>query len=564
MMARVSRVSRVSRGTPPLLFLVAVVAALLLAGGGIRGGECMTRPMRLITLPKNALGARCLDGSDPSYFFRPGAAATPPPVKRSVPRATAAPVAGSGQSVNQRWFTSRSSGIVGRRDTWQPMQTPRGDPAIRIHIHLPAGGWCFTALECLNRSTTFLGSSTGWPDTIPDSVPMGGILSDDPDVNPLFADWPLARVNYCDGGGFAGQRGRFNVTIPIGAAAGKQPGRRLGRRLGSSVGRSAGREMGRSAGRQMGSWEGREGREGREGAMRARVLAGMKPGPGGGQAGGGGGQVGSGKQRIAPVYMDGWNIVRTIMDDLKTNLGFKLASQVLVSGSSAGGQAVIYLCDRVAAAFPSATTKCVADSGYFVNSIDRNGTRLWEKLAKSISGTQQLSNPACRKRLPPSRHWACFFPEQALMALKTPIFVIQSLFDVVASAIGGQTRTTPDHNFYNFTATQLCVNELLNIPMPITIFVKSGKWRNVRYKSNYCKIGERAAMYNMAQLVYRGLENASKERTTRAIFLISNGMHGVALMDDRWVGTKVKGVSARDALARWYNSKLNNTFFMHE
>ncbi|CAI5471758.1 unnamed protein product [Closterium sp. Yama58-4] len=307
-----------------------------------------------------------------------------------------------------------------------------GDPGIKIHIHLPAGGWCFNAKECLNRSLTFLGSSDGWPPVIPDSVPMGGILNDDPDVNPLFADWPLARINYCDGGGFAGQRGRINVTVPSAPVGGAQGG----------------------------------GKAGRQG----RVLAGMKPGPGGsgGAVGGGGsgstgGAVGGkpggsvgGKQRMVPLYMDGWSIVRSIIDDLKTKRGFAQATEVLLSGSSAGGQATIYLCDRVAAAFPSASTRCVADSGYFVNSIDRNGTRLWERLAKSISSTQQLSNPACRKRLPPSRHWACFFPEQALMALKTPIFVIQSLFDVVAAAIGGQTRTTPDHNFYNYTATIQC------------------------------------------------------------------------------------------------------------
>ncbi|CAI5963739.1 unnamed protein product [Closterium sp. NIES-64] len=452
-MPRSSRSSRVSRA-PSLVTLA--VALVLLAGGAIRGGECMLRTMRLVTLPNNALGARCLDGSEPSYYFRPGASPAPP-VKRTSPRAASSPiagghVAGSAQSANRRWFASRSSGITtgkpnqwasslpaggaADRATWQPAQTPGGDPEIKIHIHLPAGGWCFNAQECLNRSLTFLGSSEGWPTIIPDSVPMGGILNDDPDVNPLFADWPLARINYCDGGGFAGQRGRINVTIPGAPVRGKQAG----------------------------------GQAGGQGGKQGRVLAGMKPGPGGPGAGGGsggavggrpGGTVGGkpggsagGRQKIVPLYMDGWNVVRSIIDDLKAKRGFNLATEVLLSGSSAGGQATIYLCDRVAAAFPTATTRCVADSGYFVNSIDRNGTRLWERLAKSISTTQQLSNPACRKRLPPSRHWACFFPEQALMALKTPIFVIQSLFDVVAAAIGGQTRTTPDHNFYNYTATR--------------------------------------------------------------------------------------------------------------
>ncbi|CAI5503578.1 unnamed protein product [Closterium sp. Naga37s-1] len=307
------RSSRASRA-PSLVTLA--VALVLVAGGAIRGGECMLRTMRLVTLSNNALGARCLDGSDPSYFFRPGASSTPP-VKRTSPRAADSPVAGghvagSGQSVNRRWFASKSSGIsagkpnqwgssspaggAAGRDTWQPAQTPGGDPAIRIHIHLPAGGWCFNAQECLNRSLTFLGSSSGWPTIIPESVPMGGILNDDPVVNPLFADWPLARINYCDGGGFAGQRGRINVTVPGAPVRGRQAGG--------------------------------------QGGKQGRLLAGMKPGPGGsGGAAGGGGAVGGGgsggtggaiggkpggsvggKQRIVPLYMDGWNVVRSIID----------------------------------------------------------------------------------------------------------------------------------------------------------------------------------------------------------------------------------------------------------
>ncbi|CAI5535886.1 unnamed protein product [Closterium sp. Naga37s-1] len=52
--------------------------------------------------------------------------------------------------------------------------------------------------------------------------------------------------------------------------------------------------------------------------------------------------------------------------DLQANRGIRSASRLLISGSSAGGQAVVHLCDTIAAAVPSANARCVVDSGFFV------------------------------------------------------------------------------------------------------------------------------------------------------------------------------------------------------
>ncbi|CAI5525134.1 unnamed protein product [Closterium sp. Naga37s-1] len=66
------------------------------------------------------------------------------------------------------------------------------------------------------------------------------------------------------------------------------------------------------------------------------------------------------------LYLDGWNIIQAVIEDLQSKRGIKSAAQILLSGSSAGGQAVVALCDRIAAAFPWAPTKCIADSGFFI------------------------------------------------------------------------------------------------------------------------------------------------------------------------------------------------------
>ncbi|CAI5531702.1 unnamed protein product [Closterium sp. Naga37s-1] len=52
--------------------------------------------------------------------------------------------------------------------------------------------------------------------------------------------------------------------------------------------------------------------------------------------------------------------------DLVQKRDMRSASQILLSGSSAGGQATVNLCDWLASSFPSASTRCLVDSGFFL------------------------------------------------------------------------------------------------------------------------------------------------------------------------------------------------------
>ncbi|CAI7813810.1 unnamed protein product, partial [Closterium sp. NIES-53] len=67
------------------------------------------------------------------------------------------------------------------------------------------------------------------------------------------------------------------------------------------------------------------------------------------------------------VYLLGWNIIKAVLTDVTDRRGLKTASQVLLSGVSAGAEAVVTLCDQLPALVPSAkTTKCLMDSGFFL------------------------------------------------------------------------------------------------------------------------------------------------------------------------------------------------------
>lgn len=85
----------------------------------------------------------------------------------------------------------------------------------RYLVFLEGGGWCYdpncaaptlhgTLQDCRSRSFGRLGSSMRWP-ALQDSR-LTGHLSADPQENPVFHDWTLVYVPYCDGASFTGSR----------------------------------------------------------------------------------------------------------------------------------------------------------------------------------------------------------------------------------------------------------------------------------------------------------------------------------------------------------------------
>jgi len=80
-------------------------------------------------------------------------------------------------------------------------------------VHFEGGGWCYdsscnptaekTLADCWKRSAQRLGSSKNWGWTYPDSR-LTGMLSADPKENPVFHNWTLVYVPYCDGTSFSG------------------------------------------------------------------------------------------------------------------------------------------------------------------------------------------------------------------------------------------------------------------------------------------------------------------------------------------------------------------------
>ncbi|CAI5468610.1 unnamed protein product, partial [Closterium sp. Yama58-4] len=175
--------------------------------------------------------------------------------------------------------------------------------------------------------------------------PFEGILSSSAGDNPALYQWNLVRLIYCDGGGYAGTRGALNVSLAAPAAAAP--------RNSSSAGNST---------------------SGSTGSTRSTNAS---------------------APSTAAIFLDGWNIIQAVIADLVQKRDMRSPSQILLSGSSAGGQATVNLCDWLASSFPSASTRCLVDSGFFLDTRDRAMNYTFRSLAQNLTALHRPSNPTC-------------------------------------------------------------------------------------------------------------------------------------------------------------------------
>ncbi|XP_024993649.1 pectin acetylesterase 8-like isoform X1 [Cynara cardunculus var. scolymus] len=129
------------------------------------------------------------------------------------------------------------------------------------------------------------------------------------------------------------------------------------------------------------------------------------------------------------LHFRGARVFNVIVDEL-LGKGMKNASNVLLSGSSAGGLASILHCDKFRAFFPTNTrVKCVSDAGYFAHVKDISGEYKFEGYYDQVVTLHESSKnlyPECTSKMKPS---LCFYPQFAMPYVKTPVFILHSTYD---------------------------------------------------------------------------------------------------------------------------------------
>lgn len=134
----------------------------------------------------------------------------------------------------------------------------------------------------------------------------------------------------------------------------------------------------------------------------------------------------------APIYYRGARIVKAVIANLLAS-GLSAATDVVVTGCSAGGLSTYLHADRWAAALPpTARFAAMADSGFF---LDFNATGSNLTYTERMIWTFQNGNitamlpPACLALYPPSEGWRCFMAQYIAPHIQSPLFMIQSYHD---------------------------------------------------------------------------------------------------------------------------------------
>jgi hypothetical protein len=154
------------------------------------------------------------------------------------------------------------------------------------------------------------------------------------------------------------------------------------------------------------------------------------------------------------VYYRGRRILDAVLADLRTKHGLAAADKVVLSGGSAGGLATVANCDYVAATVAkyNAPTKtwCIADAGFFLdlpNAIHVGKQVMRDRFFDVVDGMNSSGQlpPRCIAAAssaaiggatdgasggaPIGDPRACFFAQHALRYTKTPVFLLNSMYN---------------------------------------------------------------------------------------------------------------------------------------
>jgi len=179
-----------------------------------------------------------------------------------------------------------------------------------------------------------------------------------------------------------------------------------------------------------------------------------------------------------PLYFRGLpNLVSTFNHLQATETAFRDASELVITGCSAGSLGVLLHCDRMKALMPESTkVRCLADAGFFMDfttaplSLPNNQDR--RVFAAEVASFSKLQTGGKFESLPPAclamvresaarqnhatpedwYHW-CIFPAMLMHFITTPVFLVQETYDDWQMAqiwfTGGFGDVTPPSPYTN-------------------------------------------------------------------------------------------------------------------
>lgn len=255
------------------------------------------------------------------------------------------------------------------------------DPAKWV-IFIEGGGWSFdttvngTILNAAQRAMGGGGSSkyNGG------SLVVGGQLSTDPSINPHFYNHSLVFIHYCDGTSHSS-----NSALPVPVPA----------------------EM-----RQILTEKARYEMQYTPETTEFRTV-----------------------NVPSQVYFRGRSNLLAVLNYLKQNTSISTATDIVVSGGSAGATSAYLALDILPAVFPSSKVMGAPDAGFFLDAYNVGQQIMWYRTCFQAADQVWNStgsggvNARCLQAYP-NATWKCFIPQYYAAMIQTPYIILNSAYDM--------------------------------------------------------------------------------------------------------------------------------------
>lgn len=160
--------------------------------------------------------------------------------------------------------------------------------------------------------------------------------------------------------------------------------------------------------------------------------------------------AGDSQDKAAQLQFRGQRIWSAAMEELMSK-GMRYANQALLSGCSAGGLSVILHCDEFRNLFHRNTkVKCLSDAGLFLDAVDVAGGRTLRNFfhgVVNLQGVKYNLPRSCTNHLDPT---SCFFPENLINNINTPLFILNTAYDVWQVQASLAPSSADPHGYWHY------------------------------------------------------------------------------------------------------------------
>eukprot|EP00039_Didymoeca_costata_P003733 m.69371 g.69371 ORF g.69371 m.69371 type:complete len:423 (-) comp12050_c0_seq3:78-1346(-) len=178
-----------------------------------------------------------------------------------------------------------------------------------------------------------------------------------------------------------------------------------------------------------------------------------------------------------PLYFRGQRNVEAALDHLVANFGLGSATQIVLSGDSAGGLATYWHADFFQERLPNSKVFAVPDSGFFLADPSKPA---WPQSLSWIATQMNSSRGVDQSCLAATKNASmCTLPEDVSPHISTPLFVMNSRYDPALKGIC--TTSAVDYNTVGERVIATVNKTVLEVSMNNAAFLTScnehcGQW----------------------------------------------------------------------------------------